>query len=69
LNSLNRDECSLIKKEEKPYTGSEYHNFIVVLKSLTHFGSKYFAKKKRKSADERKTFITSLSSEFNINSV
>jgi hypothetical protein len=46
LNSLNRDECSLIKKEEKPYTGSEYHNFIVVLKSLTHFGSKYFAKKR-----------------------
>jgi hypothetical protein len=53
-HSLNRDECSLIKKEEKPYTGSEYHNFIVVLKSLTHFGSKYFAKKRENLLMRRK---------------
>jgi len=47
-----------MKKEEIPYTVPVYLIFKLYEPRLTHLISKYFAKKKRKSADQRKTFIS-----------
>jgi len=48
---------SLSKIEETLYTVPQISIFELV-PGLMHFISKYFAKKKRKSTDQRKTFIS-----------
>lgn len=58
LSSNQNWKCSLRKKEETPHTVSEHFQAVWNTERLIHFISKHFVKKKRKSADQRITFIS-----------
>jgi hypothetical protein len=55
-----RKKCSLMKKEETPYIVPIYSHFLAVWTKIETFYFQYFVKKKRKSADQRKTFISDI---------
>jgi hypothetical protein len=55
---IQRRKCSLMKKEETPYIVPKYPHFLAVWTKLETFYFQIFCLKKRKSADQRKTFIS-----------